>query len=111
MQQGYAGGFADNFTGNNVIFYSACGANENAPRANNTPYLENELWNNVPYHHGEYNFHTYSPMAGLSPGDDDEYIGVAYASADANSVKTFEFRQKNSGPSSKARLNKLKYHI
>jgi len=78
MQQGFAGGFADNFTGNNVIFYSACHANENAHRANNTPYLENELWNNVPYHHGEYDFHTYSPMAGLSPGGDDEYNGVAY---------------------------------
>ena len=84
MQQGYGGGFADNFTGNNVIFYAACQSNQNGHRANDTPYLENELWNNVPYHHGEFNFHTYSPLAGESPGYDDEYNGTAYATVDAD---------------------------
>jgi hypothetical protein len=84
MQQGYGGGFADNFTGNNVIFYAACQSNQNGHRANNTPYLENELWNNVPYYHGEFNFHTYSPLAGESPGFDDEYNGTAYATVDAD---------------------------
>ncbi|MCD4730760.1 MAG: T9SS type A sorting domain-containing protein [Bacteroidales bacterium] len=82
MQQGFAGGFADNFSGNNTIFYSACQSGQNAHRANDTPYLENELWDIVPYHHGEYNFHTYSPVYGLSPSYDPEYNGNAYTNAD-----------------------------
>jgi len=85
MQQGYAGGFANNLTGDNVIFYSACDENTNAYQADDFPYLENEILSNGTYYHGEFDFHTYSPMAGKSPdGVLQYYNGILYTTADAD---------------------------
>jgi hypothetical protein len=71
MQQGYAGGFAPYFFNvENTIFYSSSDSTQNAHRANDTPYLENEIWDSTKYYHGEFNFHTYSPVRGESPGYD-----------------------------------------
>jgi hypothetical protein len=86
MQQGYAGGFANNLTGNNVIFYSACDDNTNAYQADDIPYLENEILGDEEetYYHGEFDFHTYSPMAGKSPDGVLQYNGIHYSTADAD---------------------------
>jgi hypothetical protein len=84
MQHGYAGGFANYLTGNNVIFYSACDENTNAYQADDFPYLENETLINGTYYHGEFDFHTYSPMAGKSPNGVLQYNGILYSSADAD---------------------------
>lgn len=84
MQQCRSGGFADELEGTSTFFHSACQPNENAYRANNTPDLENEVINGVTYHHGEFNFHTYSPTNQESPAYETEYNGEPYADADLN---------------------------
>ncbi len=86
MQQCRSGGFVDELEGNTTFFHSACQANQNAYRANDTPDIENEIRNNVTYHHGEYNFHMYSVTNGESPEEGTtSYNGIPYSSADLNS--------------------------
>jgi hypothetical protein len=85
----------------NTIFYSSSQSTENAHRANDltyngTPYIENEEWNGKKYYHGEFNFHTYSPVRGESPGYDSYYDEVPYQNADLNndnSISIYETRE------------------
>ncbi|HPR57459.1 MAG TPA: T9SS type A sorting domain-containing protein, partial [Bacteroidales bacterium] len=84
MQQCRSGGFADELEGTSTFFHSACQPNQNAYRANDTPDLENEVIDNVTYHHGEFNFHAYSPTNGESPAYASQYNGEAYTNADLN---------------------------
>jgi tetratricopeptide (TPR) repeat protein len=85
MQQCRSGGFADELEGTTTFFHSACQPDQNAYRANNTPDLENEVINGVTYHHGEFNFHIYSPTNGSSPAGYTSYNGEPYSNADLNS--------------------------
>ncbi len=85
MQQCRSGGFHDELEATNTVFHSACQPNQNAYRANNTPDLENEILGGDTYHHGEFNFHTYSSTNGASPTGSTSYYGVQYTAADLNS--------------------------
>jgi tetratricopeptide (TPR) repeat protein len=85
MQQCRSGGFADELEGTTTFFHSACQPDQNAYRANNTPDLENEVINGITYHHGEFNFHIYSPTNGSSPAGYTSYNGEPYSNADLNS--------------------------
>ena len=92
MQQGYAEGFKDNLTGDNIIFYSVGQVNQNSHRANNTPYTENETHPGYgTSFHGEFNFHTYSPMAGKSPDYNEWYGPDSFASADTDNNHVLSF--------------------
>ncbi|MCF8308939.1 MAG: hypothetical protein K9I68_08025, partial [Bacteroidales bacterium] len=84
MQQCHSGGFADDLEANDAFFHAACQDYESARRANDTPDIENEVINGITYHHGEFNFHVYSPTNQESPADDTEYNGEPYADADLN---------------------------
>lgn len=91
MQQCHSGGFADELEGNNVVFHSACLPNESAYPADNLPYNENEVINGQVYHHGEFNFHVYSPTNGSSPAYITSYGNEPYTAADLNSDNYITF--------------------
>jgi hypothetical protein len=62
MQQCYSGGFIDDFSGTNIVIITACKPTENAFRADDdypdgTDSLENEIWDDDSYNHGEFNYH------------------------------------------------------
>lgn len=63
MQQCRSGGFIDNMTNDRTFISTACLATENAHRAD----TENELYNGVYYHHGEYNYYLISAISGKTP--------------------------------------------
>jgi hypothetical protein len=84
MQQCRSGGFADELEGTSTFFHAACQPNQNAYRADNAPDIENEVISGVTYHHGEFNFHVYSPTNGVSPAGFDSYDGESYSNADLN---------------------------
>ncbi|MEZ5083678.1 MAG: C13 family peptidase [Bacteroidales bacterium] len=73
VQAPNSGGFADELAGDNSIVITSTQTSEQSSRANDTPYEENESWNNVVYHHGEFGYHFYSPLRGLDPGLGNTY--------------------------------------
>lgn len=85
MQQCRSGGFADELESNNVVFHAACQPSQNAYRADNSPYSENEIINGQIYNHGEFNFHIYSSTNGSSPAYYTSYGNESYTAADVNS--------------------------
>ncbi len=91
MQQCFAGGFADNLTANNTFFHSASQPNQTAYRADDETkthqsVIENEVRSGRIYHHGEFNFHTYSVTNGASPANFTNYFGEPYTDADTQSA-------------------------
>jgi hypothetical protein len=63
MQQCFSGGFIDDLENSNTVILTAANSTEVAWRADNTsqygsPLPENETYQSVTYHHGEFNFHT-----------------------------------------------------
>lgn len=60
MQQCRSGGFLDNLQNEKNFVSTACLPNENAHRAD----AEQETYNGVRYHHGEYNYYIISALAG-----------------------------------------------
>ncbi len=80
-----SGGFAPELENANTIVYASSQQGENASRANNTPFTENEILSGITYHHGEFNFHTYSPINGASPDYSLTYGPTTpFADADLN---------------------------
>lgn len=84
MEQCHSGGFANELEGPTTFFQSACQEDESAWRANDTPEIENEIINNIPYHHGEFSFHVFSVANGSSPTGSLEYDDTPYTDADEN---------------------------
>lgn len=91
MQQCFSGGFADDLEGTSTFFHAACQPNESAYRANNSPDIENEVISGVTYHHGEFNFHAYSPANGESPAFANSYNNELYTGADLNNDNFISF--------------------
>jgi len=73
MQQCRSGGFVDDLENNKSFVSAACMLNENAHRAD----VEQETYNGVKYHHGEYNYYVISALAGKT-------ITGAVVNADSN---------------------------
>jgi hypothetical protein len=73
VQAPNSGGFATNLADENIIVITSSHIDEPGTRANDTPYEENEEWNNVKYHHGEFGYHLYSPLRGKNPGLGNSY--------------------------------------
>lgn len=63
MQQCRSGGFIDNLTNNKTYIYTACRSFENAHRAD----TENELFGDIWYCHGEFNYHVICALSGAAP--------------------------------------------
>jgi len=73
MQQCRSGGFVDNLQNDKNFISAACMWSENAHRAD----LEQETYNGVKYHHGEYNYYVISALSGKT-------ITGAATNADSN---------------------------
>ncbi len=73
MQQCRSGGFVDDLQNGKSFISTACMSNENAHRAD----LEQETYNGVKCHHGEYNYYVISALAGKT-------ITETSANADSN---------------------------
>ena len=63
MQQCRSGGFIDDLRNSKTFISTACRHNQNAQRAD----TENESYGGSWYHHGEYNYHIISSLAGATP--------------------------------------------
>lgn len=74
VQAPNAGGFATVLEDPNTIVITSSQANQQSSRANDTPYEENEWWNGVKYHHGEFGYHFYSPLKGEDPNMDNSFV-------------------------------------
>lgn len=92
MQQCRSGSFASLLEAENTVFHSACQPNERALPADNKDVEGNEIteWDNYYgygnyYRHGEFDFHLYGAMVGVSPAGVDHYSGQPYSEADENS--------------------------
>lgn len=70
MQQCYSGGFIPNLSNNNTVIFTACDINENSKRADDIPATENEVVDDVTYHHGEFNYHMMNALHWLTPTRD-----------------------------------------
>ncbi len=71
VQAPNSGGFASKLAGENRIILTSSHQDEPSRRADdhnqyNQPVTENEVVNDITYHHGEFGFHLYSPLNGLA---------------------------------------------
>ncbi|MFU8844800.1 MAG: hypothetical protein ACNA7V_13435, partial [Bacteroidales bacterium] len=74
VQAPNAGGFATVLADPNTIVITSSQTNQQSSRANDTPYEENEWWNGVKYHHGEFGHRFYSPLKGEDPNMDNSFV-------------------------------------
>jgi tetratricopeptide (TPR) repeat protein len=81
VQAPNSGKFATTCADDNTIVITSSHSEEPSTRANDTPYEENEEWNNVKYHHGEFGYHLYSPLRGKNPGLGNSYGTTAFSTA------------------------------
>ncbi len=81
VQAPNSGKFATTCADDNTIVVTSSHSEDPAKRANDTPYEENEEWNNVVYHHGEFGYHFYSPLKGEDPGLGDSYGPTSFSAA------------------------------
>ena len=89
MQQCNGGGFADDLEAGNVVFHSACQANESAFVAddytiNGDSIVENDTLNSDTYYHGEFNYHLLSVCNGQTPTGQFVYYTDTLANGDLN---------------------------
>ena len=89
MQQCNGGGFADDLEAGNVVFHSACQANESAFVAddytiNGDSIVENDTLNSDTYYHGEFNYHLLSVCNGQTPTGQLVYYTDTLANGDLN---------------------------
>ena len=94
VQAPNSGGFADELADDNTIVITSSQTSEQSIRANDTPYEENEEWNNVKYHHGEFGYHLYSPLNGEDPGLGDTYGSTSFETwANDNEDDVIDFEE------------------
>ncbi len=62
MQQCFSGGFVNDLANDRTVILTACSDTELANRAENSPSGENEVYNSITYHHGEFNFYLFSGL-------------------------------------------------
>ncbi|MCP4654344.1 MAG: hypothetical protein GY856_02885 [bacterium] len=62
MQQCFSGGFVNDLANARTAILTACAPDELASRADDSPSTENEVYDGVTYHHGEFNFHLFSAL-------------------------------------------------
>ena len=89
MQQCNGGGFADNLQAGNVVFHSACQANESAYPADNYTvdsvfFIENDTLQSNQYKHGEFDYHLLSVCNGQTPTGQLVYCTDTLATGDLN---------------------------
>jgi len=90
-----SGAFASQLEDNGIIVVTSSGATEGASRADDLapdpnnpptqPFIENEVRNNISYHHGEINYHFTAALTGFTPLPDDQYAGIDLSAADVDS--------------------------
>ena len=89
MQQCSSGGFINELDDiNNTLIMTACQGDESALRADNCTQMlnsvtENEIYGSETYHHGEFNFHLYCALTGMTPTGETTYDGTTI-NADIN---------------------------
>ncbi len=64
VQAPHSRGFANKLFGDSTVVFTSSMFNDNASRADDSPYEENEVINGTTYNHGEFGFHIYSPIKG-----------------------------------------------
>ena len=89
MQQCSGGGFADELQAENVVFNSACQANESAFPADDYTvdsvfFVENDTLNTKSYLHGEFDYHLLSVCNGETPTGQVVYYTDTLANGDLN---------------------------
>jgi len=84
VQAPHSGYFASTLEDVSTTVITSSTASENASRANNTPYDENEEWDLAEYHHGEFGYHIFSSINKKDPGNNTSYGPTSFATADLN---------------------------
>lgn len=81
VQAPNSGKFATTLADDNTIVITSSQTDEQSSRANDTPFEENEWWDGVQYHHGEFGYHLYSPLNGEDPGYGGSYGTTSFSTA------------------------------
>ena len=93
MLQCFSGGFADDFSVPNTVFYAAASANELAWPADNSPSMEYEVINGLEYSRSDFNFHFVATNSGVTPWESTNYGSTPLSSADINQDKLLSFHE------------------
>jgi hypothetical protein len=96
-----SGGFIQELGNEKTFIITSSQVDKPASRANNTPFTENETIGINTYHHGEFNFHTFSVTNGESPDYNDQYGSTPFINGDTDGdnvisiSETFSWEQNN----------------
>lgn len=91
VQAPNSGKFATTCADDNTIVYTSSHADEAASRADDLPYIENEVWGGETYYHGEFGYHLYSPLNGSDPDGNTHYGNDPFSDANQNDDDVVSF--------------------
>jgi len=90
IQAPHSGAFINKIQNQNTIIFTSCGVSEGSFRSDDNVIIngvtydveENEEIDHIKYHHGEFNFHCYSSLAGKTPSGSPQYYNINLTEAD-----------------------------